>query len=381
MWHAMQQRQKFPIFRDARFQILVCSGTVLLLVAFVILRYEGFFAAIRCVLETLRPLLLGLLFALVLNRPYCRFLRDFTTLATRRGHPCSQRRMRCLAIAASVLLALLIVTGIVCILLPQLMDSLLLLTENIGFYAENLSGLLARFSGEQLPRWISQEQLDRALSKLQALLPTLVQAAYGYTAGFLRCLLDVGIGAVFSVYLLADKERLKRQLTSLCTRWMPSTRAQKLASTAKLVCSTFTRFLSSQLTEALILGVLCFLGMTVLRFPYPVLISVIIGITNIVPYVGPILGTIPCMLILLLVQPRLALWFLLFVIVLQQVESNLIFPRIVGRSVGLPPAWVLAAIVIGGGLGGATGMLLGVPVTAVLYAVLFPEESEDESPP
>ena len=138
----------------------------------------------------------------------------------------------------------------------------------------------------------------------------------------------------------------------------------------KLTVDTFSSFVNGQLTEAFILGVLCYIGMKVFRFDYAVLISVIIGITNMIPIVGPIAGTIPCALVLLLASPRQAVWFVLFVIVLQQLESNLIYPRVVGSSVGLPPLWVLLAVVLGGGLGGILGMILGIPVLSLVYTYL-----------
>ena len=146
------------------------------------------------------------------------------------------------------------------------------------------------------------------------------------------------------------------------------------ARRARLTCDTFARFLSSQFKEALILGVLCWLGMKLFHFPYPALCSVIIGVTNIVPYLGPVIGAVPCALLMLLVKPSAVLWFLLYLTVLQQIESNLIYPRVVGSSIGLPPAWVLGAIVLCGGLFGAAGLILGVPFAAVVYALLFPEE-------
>ena len=369
----MTDKQRFPILKNAYFRLIVGSGTVLLLVAFVILRYEGFFAAVRAIFRTLRPLLLGILFALVLNRPCSRFEQDIVRHSVARRRLLSAKTVRCLAITATAVMTLLILTGILCILLPQLCESVALLTENLQFYGNNLGALLARF---RLPSWISQERIDEVLSMLQKQLPTIVQAACGYTAGLLDCLLDIGIGAVFSVYLLADKERLQSQLRSIAARMLSPARLENTAQTARLVGETFAQFLRSQLTEAGILGVLCFLGMTLLRMPFPVFISVIIGVTNIVPYVGPILGTIPCAGILLLVKPQTALWFVGFVILLQQVESNLIFPRIVGRSVGLPPAWVLSAIVLGGGFCGAVGMLVSVPLTAVIYALLFQREGK-----
>ena len=134
--------------------------------------------------------------------------------------------------------------------------------------------------------------------------------------------------------------------------------------------------------DACILGLLCFIGMSIFHFQYPVLISVIIGLTNMIPIVGPIVGTVPCALILLLVEPKQAIWFVVFVIVIQQIDSNLIYPRVVGGSVGLPAMWVLFAVIVGGGLFGVLGMVLGVPVMSLIYVILREKTlPEGEIPP
>lgn len=370
----MKQQKRHWIFEDRLLHIIVVGGGILLLLAFVILRYEGFFAMLRYLLGTIRPLLLGILFASVLNRPFRRFESDFRRLAARTRLHSPEKLCRTAALIATVLMTLVILAGIVCIVLPQLSASIGLLSEHFSFYAENLRQWLTAHRMGFILDWLSGERAERLMEMLREYLPTVLAKTYDYTAGLVSCIVDIGIGAVFSVYVLADGERLKRQASQIASRILGETRKQRVAEGTRMVCMTFARFLSSQLTESLILGSLCYAGMLIFSFPYPVLISVVIGLTNIVPYVGPIVGTIPCLLILLLVKPDSALWFLLFIIVLQQLESNLIYPRIVGHSIGLPPAWVLSAIVIGGGLWGIGGLLFGIPLTAVLYALLFGEE-------
>ena len=132
----------------------------------------------------------------------------------------------------------------------------------------------------------------------------------------------------------------------------------------------FSGFVSGQLTEAVILGVLCFLGMSLFGMEYALLISVIIGLTNIIPIFGPIIGTVPGALILLMVEPMKAVWFVVFIVVLQQIESNLIYPKVVGGSIGLPGIWVMFSVLIGGSLFGLPGVLLGVPTFAVIYTLI-----------
>ena len=138
----------------------------------------------------------------------------------------------------------------------------------------------------------------------------------------------------------------------------------------QLINQCFTNFVSGQLLEACILGTLCFIGMRLFRFEYAFLISLLVGVSAIVPVVGAFIGTVPAVFLLFLVEPMQAVWFLVFIVVLQQLEGHVIYPKVVGESVGLPPLWVLMGIVVGGGLGGILGMLLGVPMFTVAYKLL-----------
>lgn len=371
----MSGREKLrDTLRHPFFRLTVLSGAVLLLLAFIILRYEGFFAAVGYVLHALRPLLLGILFATMLSPSYERLRSDLTAHALRRHKSPKTRIIRIAALTGAALPPLLIFVSIICVLIPQLSTSLRLLGDNLGAYGDTLRRWFARYPQSPWNAVLPAERLTEMMQQMQRSLPELLLKTYGHTAAVLRCLADIGIGAVFSMYLLADRDRLLSQLDRIAARFSP--RGTVWLRRLRLICETFARFVTSQLKEALILGALCFLGMLLFHFPYPLLISVLVGITNIVPYFGPVAGAIPSMLLILLVDPKKALWFLLFVVILQQIESNLIYPRIVGGSVGLPPVWVLAAIVTGGGLFGITGLLLGVPAAAAAYALLHEPPSE-----
>lgn len=369
----MPESPRQRLLQEPLFRILTVSGTVLLLIAFVILRYEGFFAALRRLLLALRPLLFGILFASMLNPSFERLRTDFSAFAVRHGRRGDTPRIRAAAVIGAVLPPVLILVSILCVLIPQIAASV----QELGTRLSSASGLLGWT--RQLPHsrwlsWLPQERISEIIADAQRQIPALLRRTYDGTADLLRGLLDLGIGVVLALYLLADKPRLKRQLTRIGRLMLTPAHLEKSANRARQTCDTFARFLNSQMKEALILGVLCWAGMSLLHFPYPVLISAVIGITNIVPYLGPLIGTVPCALLLLVIQPARVLWFLLFIVILQQVESNLIYPRVVGGSIGLPPAWVLSAIVVCGGLLGAAGLLLGVPLAAVIYAALFPQE-------
>ena len=185
-------------------------------------------------------------------------------------------------------------------------------------------------------------------------------------------MVDIVLGIVFAIYLLAQKENLGRQTKKSIRAIFGEERAKKIVDFSSLTNSVFTKFVTGQLTEACIIGVLCFIGMLIFGMPYAGIISILVGFTALIPIFGAFIGTGIGAFLILLENPLKAIWFVIFIIVLQQLEGNLIYPRVVGKSVGLPGIWVLAAVTIGGGLFGVMGMLFSVPICSVLY-VMFRE--------
>ena len=177
------------------------------------------------------------------------------------------------------------------------------------------------------------------------------------------------IAFAFSIYVLAQKETLKRQSLKVLRAVMKPEKLQKLLELLELSNRTFTNFITGQLTEAVIIGALCFVGMTIFGMPYAPAISVLVGFTALIPVFGAFIGTAVGAFLILLVKPIQALWFIVFIIVLQQFEGNLIYPKVVGKSVGLPGIWVLVAVTVGGSAMGVMGMLISVPVCSILYTV------------
>ena len=175
-----------------------------------------------------------------------------------------------------------------------------------------------------------------------------------------------GYNNIISVYLLYHKEKLIRQLKSVIRAFLPDRLTDFIFDTARFTNETFAKFIGGQMAEAFILGVLCFVGMSVLGIPYALMISVIIAISNLIPIFGPWIGAILSAFILLMIDPMKALWFLIFIIVLQQLENNLIYPKVVGSSIGLSGLWVIFAVIVCGGLFGVLGIFLGIPLFAVV---------------
>lgn len=348
--------------------LILLAATALLLV----LRFDSVLAAISLLKTVISPMLVGFAIAYVLNKPFKSIMAGLEKLTSSSAK--TPGWVRPVAIVLTYLLFFGIVVLIFAILIPQLALSIQTLASNLGTYAQNLQGVyewaLNFLPSTGIKIGDISAQLEALYQKVMGMLGDMVPMLYGFTQGVVRTVTNIVVGFVVSFYLLFDKAHLKSQAKRLMTAYIPEKYVQPTLRVANLTNETFSKFISGQLTEAFILGALCFISMTILKFPYVLLISVIIGITNMIPIVGPILGTIPGAFILLMVDPMKAVWFVVLIIALQQVDGNLIYPRVVGSSVGLPALWVLVAITVGGGLFGLLGMILAVPTFSVIYKLL-----------
>lgn len=188
--------------------------------------------------------------------------------------------------------------------------------------------------------------------------------------GAVKTIFNIVLGFVFSIYILSSKEKLGRQFRSILYSIIKKEKVDNFLSVLSLANSSFYKFVIGQCTEAVIIGVLCSIGMLIFRMPYVPVVSCIIAVTALIPVFGAFIGTALGALIILLASPIKALWFIVYIIVLQQFETHIIYPKVMGKSVGLPGIWVLLAVTIGGGFFGAIGMLVSVPICSVIYTLL-----------
>lgn len=348
--------------------------------AFTVILYLGLsnFNEVKSVadflLSMISPFVYGVCFAFVLNIIMKLFENKIFSFLNKKKHPVwlKIRRGVCAFIAVIVFLGLF--ASLVAFILPGLVSSLQNLINNVPTYAVRLeeyaNSLLSSFDmgldiASMITDWITKFS-DTILTIISNAVPSIAGAAISFTSG----LFNVIMGFVVGIYMLVMKENLIANSKRVVYAYLPLKGAEYLTHTYRLVNKRFTGFVSGQLTEAVILGVLCFIGMSIFRMEYALLISAIIAITNIVPIIGPIIGAIPGALIMLMIDPMKAVWFVVFIIVLQQIESNLIYPKVVGDSIGLPGLWVIFAIIVGGGLFGFAGVILGVPAFAVAYTLV-----------
>ena len=197
-----------------------------------------------------------------------------------------------------------------------------------------------------------------------------ISSTFNAAASVVNGTINFFLGLIFAFYLLSQKEKLMVQTKRFLYAFFPEKKMDSILRVGSLANKTFSNFISGQCTEAVILGVLCFIGMSVFRFPYALMISVLVGFMSLIPIFGAFIGVAIGAFLILMVSPLKALWFVVFFIVLQQVEGNLIYPRVVGNSIGLPAIWVLVAVIVGGSAMGILGMILFIPLCSVLYALL-----------
>lgn len=368
--------KKYLYWGITAFLVIVCS------VAFFMVLYNlpDLWRLWQFVYGILFPFVLGGIFAYLLN-PVMRFLETkcFAPLLSRLKRKPSPRVARYLAVAVAVLFGLAIVTSLVMMILPQLIDSITGIANNLHTYSDRLLQFtLGLTHGNPfLEEFVTGffANLDSTLTGWvkESLLPQMTNIVTVITSGvadFLTGLKNVFLGIILAVYILASKEKLSGQFKKLLYAVLPVRGANTLLRMVRRSDKLFGGFILGKLIDSAIIGVLCFIGMSILGLPFPLLISVVVGVTNVIPFFGPFIGAIPSAILILMVDPLQSLYFLIFILLLQQFDGNILGPKILGDTIGLSPFWVMFAILAGGGLFGFTGMLFGVPAFALIYTVV-----------
>lgn len=343
------------------------TGLGLFVLAAALKRSDEILAFCGKLIGLLFPVLLGVLFAVVLSRPAAAAERISAKLFGRFG----SRTCRCIALAVIYLLIAGAVILIISIIIPQLADSISLFINSFDGYYNNFLELESRLykrTGLAAAKWISGA-LDSLIGYVSGRAPSFAEKAVTVTSSFISAVTDMIFALVISVYILLDREKFRKAAAKLPSLFMSEEKRLSAVRYIGIITDCFSKFICGQLMEAVILGGLCFLGMAVLGFDYPLLIGTMIGVTALIPIAGAFIGTVPAAFMLFLIEPSQALWFVVFIIILQQLENNLIYPKVVGRSVGLPPVLILIAILFGAGLGGVGGILIGVPAASVIYVI------------
>ena len=358
-------------------------GVIILSVCFIYLLFNGslFSKWFQEVITVSMPVFYGMILAYLLAFimdfveekwivPLCKPLKI-------KINPKSVARIRVLSITITLILSGLFIYLFVMIVAPRVYESLQSITASFPAYIDNLVSyaewLLAKYPEiEDYILNIMNDYSDKIYEAITQILPTMNEFIRNLSMGvigFVATLWDILIGLIIGIYILANKERFGGQIKKILYAICKTERANNILSDVRFIDKTFGGFLSGKIIDSFIIGVICFVCLQFIGTPYPVLISVIVGFTNIIPFFGPFIGAIPSALLILMVDPMQCLYFIIFVFLLQQFDGNFLGPKILGDSTGLPSGfWVIFSITIFGGLYGFAGMIFGVPLVAVIYA-------------
>lgn len=333
--------------------------------------------------SVLMPLLVGCAIAYILNILVSRLERlPFLSKPGTRLY----RRRRAIGVVGALIIIAAVLAMLVWIIIPQLLEAFSVVVLGIQPMLEKLAAWIAKqeLPLPQIRQWVESlnlnwpELVQKAASYLGSGVSNLLGSVVSLVSSVGGAVFQIVMALIFALYLLLGKDRLKVQAHTLARTYLP----EKVRNRILYVCTTandvFSRFIVGQCTEAVILGVLCTLGMLLFRFPYATMIGTLVGALALLPIVGAYLAAAIGAFMILTVSPLKAVGFLIFLVILQQVEGNLIYPRVVGSSVGLPGIWVLAAVTVGGGIGGIFGMLLAVPTAATIYRLVKRDVAQKE---
>lgn len=349
-----------------------------------IFHMKSLIAGIAAFLHIVAPIIYGLIIAYVLN-PVVDFLENkvIYTILKKKNIQLKKRGKRItrwVCVLSSLVLLLVIIYTLVMMILPQLIRSIMNIIYSFPYYVKVIEKWLNSFvergwdmnegAIDMLNQYSSEAQeylTNKILPQMQEMLKNVSMGVFDILI-FLKNFL---IGGIISIYVMADKEVFIAKSKMVIYAVLPNKWASNIIHAMRFTHQAFGGFISGKILDSAIIGVLCYIGTTLMDMPYAILVSVIVGVTNIIPFFGPYIGAIPSCLLILLVNPMKGLYFIIFILILQQFDGNILGPKILGESTGLSSFMVIVAILIGGGLFGIPGMIVGVPVCAVLYAALW----------
>lgn len=356
--------------RDIKKNIILII-TYIALIIFVLVNFEKILSILGYIINIFSPFIFGVIVAFVLNvlvnfieRKLFGKVKKKTWLKIKRP----------LSIAISVVLVIFIIVFIMNLLIPQLRNSVSLFTDSLPTYKEDIINIMNKFNLEETTIKKVSDYLDNfgkvITDYIKGNSKDVITVTTEVATSLIAIISKAVIAIVFAIYIIAQKETLKRQFNKLMSAYLKPRTVNRINKYASMANTTFSNFVTGQCLEALIFGSLCFLGMLILRLPYATTIAVLLGFTALIPVFGAFIGTFLGAFLILMISPIKAIIFVVFILVLQQIEGNLIYPKVVGKSVGLPGIWVLLSVTIGASVGGILGMLIATPLCSLLYILL-----------
>lgn len=371
--------------------LVIITYTILL--CFACIKFDIVLKAFGYILNLLKPFIFGFCIAFILNIPLSK-IEGMLTRKNKKGkikknsdkrekkvEPENKKtngKLRLLSIVISLLIFIGIIFLTLFLVIPEFINTISIFKNSIPTafntckeWLENVMSnnpQVIEKINEFKPDW---QQLDENVTTwIKSTATGIIGVSIDFVISFFSGVINFFMGVIFAVYMLMQKEKLVCQFKRVFRAYIPEEKCNSLFHIGQITNDTFKKFFGGQFIEAILLGILCFIGMTIFRMPYALTISVLVGVTALIPVFGAFFGTAIGAILILAVDPMQAVWFVVYIIVLQQIDGNFIYPKVVGDSVGLPGIWVMLAVLVGGNSMGIIGMLIGVPIASVIYKLV-----------
>ena len=346
---------------------------ILVIVGLMLYLFPGIGTFFSKLFAALIPFIIGYALTLML-RPMMTFFEKLLSKHTK----LKQKACRYIAVTISEILLLLLITLFFVLIVPQLISSLVTLTKSLGTYATAVQNWLNDFQSwnttngqiiDQVMTYLTN-MITKITESLSTNLVSIINNMVSYIQNLVTGVGNVLVGIIILIYFLSGYEKTNNGVKKVFKVLLPEAISTRLIKICQISIQIFTKYVSGQALDALFVGVITLIACLIFRWDYPYLIGFVIGITNMIPFFGPFIGAIPCGIILFIIDPWKGIWFAIFILILQQFDGNFMSPHILGGSLGLPSILIIFAVLIGGGLFGVFGMILGVPVFALIYTLL-----------
>lgn len=346
--------------------------TYIAIAIFALVNFEKIFSVLGYIIKIFSPFLLGVIFAFVLN--VINNFYEKRVFGKVKPSKFWNKAKRPISITLSMVSVLVIIFLVFYLLIPQLKNSISLFIDTLPEYKEDIVGILNKFDVEENTIEVVSDYLDNFGKAITDYIKDNSADVITVTTEVVGSVISVVskgvISIVFAIYILAQKENLIRQVNKVMNAYLKPKTINKIKTIATLANKTFSNFVTGQGLEAVIFGTLCFVGMLILGIPYALPIAVLLGFTALIPIFGAIIGTVLGAILIFMASPVKAIIFVVFVLIIQQIENNFIYPKVVGKSVGLPGMWVLLSVTVGSSVGGLVGLFIATPLCSLIYALI-----------
>ena len=360
--------KKYTTIAVYSFIVICCS----LLFYNVLDKLSAFTLKLGVIMSTLQPFIIGFVIAYLLN--FILVFIENKLLSHNKLNNLKKGAKRGISILLTYIVAFFIIYLFVQFVLPQVVDSIVGIANDIPTYLGNATHFIEDltktldlnndYAGVVIEKL--NEFMNHAINIITNLLPVLATTVKDVASS----LWNIVLGLIISIYMLIDKEKFAASSKKVVYALFSNKSANKIVELAHRTNDTFGKFLSGKIIDSVIIGILTFVILTITKMPFTILVSVIVGITNIIPFFGPFIGAIPSFIIIMFVSPVKALWFLVIILIIQQLDGNVIGPKILGDSIGISAFWILFSILVAGKLLGLVGMIIGVPLFAIVYSII-----------